>query len=68
LSYFLLIKGLNILAFGVKSGSGNRDGMPFRKNFLDFKGARYIESGRQNKGLDSLIGDHVEPEKRLWST
>ena len=40
---------------GIKNGWENGDGTPFRKTFLDFKGARYIESGGQNKGLDSLV-------------
>lgn len=48
---------------GIKYGWENGDGAPFRKTFLDFEGARYIESGGQNKGLDSLVTDHVEPEK-----
>ena len=47
----------------IKYGWENGDGKPFRKNFLDFKGARYIESGGQNAGLDSLVDHHVEPEK-----
>lgn len=47
----------------IKTGWENGDGQPFRKNFLDFKGARYIESGGQNSGLDSLVNHHVEPEK-----
>lgn len=37
--------------------------MPFRKHFLDLTGARYIESGGQNIGLDDLVLHHVEPEK-----
>ena len=48
---------------GIKYGWENGDGTPFRETFLDFKGARYIESGGQNQGLDSLVIDHVEPEK-----
>jgi len=48
---------------GIKFGWENGDGTPFRKTFLDFKGARYIESGGQNKGLESLVSHHVEPEK-----
>jgi uncharacterized cupredoxin-like copper-binding protein len=48
---------------GIKYGWENGDGAPFRKNFLDFKGARYIEGGGQNAGLDSLVTHHVEPEK-----
>jgi hypothetical protein len=47
----------------IKYGWENGDGTPFRKHFLDFKGARYIESGGQNPGLDSLVNHHVEPEK-----
>jgi hypothetical protein len=53
---------LNIIA-GIKYGWENGDGKPFRKHFLDFKGARYIESGGQNQGLDDLVVNHVEPEK-----
>lgn len=48
---------------GIKLGWENGDGTPFRKTFLNFKGARYIESGGQNSGLDSLVNHHVEPEK-----
>jgi len=48
---------------GIKYGWENGDGTPFRKTFLDFKGARYIEGGGQNAGLDSLVNHHVEPEK-----
>ena len=48
---------------GIKYGWENGDGKPFRKTFLDFKGARYIEGGGQNAGLDSLVSHHVEPEK-----
>jgi len=48
---------------GIKFGWENGDGKPFRDNFLDFDGARYIESGGQNAGLDSLVTHHVEPEK-----
>lgn len=47
----------------IKYGWENGDGTPFRKNYLDFKGARYIEGGGQNAGLDSLVEDHVVPEK-----
>ncbi len=47
----------------IKYGWENGDGAPFRKHFLHFEGARYIESGGQNKGLDSLVNHHVEPEK-----
>ena len=47
----------------IKNGWENGDGKPFRKHFLDFKGAQYFESGGQNKGLDDLVKNHVEPEK-----
>ncbi len=47
----------------IKYGWENGDGAPFRKNFLDFEGARYIESGGQNEGLSDLVEHHVEPEK-----
>jgi hypothetical protein len=53
---------LDIIA-AIKYGWENGDGKPFRDNFLDFAGARYIESGGQNAGLDSLVTHHVEPEK-----
>lgn len=46
----------------VAQGWEQADGTPFRENFLDFEGARYIESGGQNEGLDDLVGHHVEPE------
>jgi len=46
----------------VERGWEQADGAPFREHFLDFEGARYIESGGQNEGLDDLIGHHVEPE------
>jgi len=47
----------------IKSGWENGDGTPFRNNFLDVEGARYIESGGQNEGLSDLVEHHVEPEK-----
>jgi len=47
----------------IKYGWENGDGKPFRKHFLDYKGARYVESGGQNSGLDDLVTHHVEPEK-----
>jgi len=46
----------------VENGWEQADGTPFRENFLDFEGARYIESGGQNDGLDDLVEHHVEPE------
>ncbi len=46
----------------IENGWEQADGTPFRKHFRDFEGARYIESGGQNSGLDDLIDHHVEPE------
>ena len=46
----------------VEKGWVQADGKPFREHFLDFDGARYIESGGQNAGLTDLIENHVEPE------
>ena len=46
----------------IERGWETADGTPFRENFLDFDGARYIEGGGQNVGLDDLIDHHVEPE------
>jgi hypothetical protein len=47
----------------IKYGWEHGDGTPFKQNFLDYQGARYIESGGQNEGLTDLIAHHVEPEK-----
>ncbi len=44
------------------------DGQAFRKHFLDFDGARYIESGGQNAGLTDLIEHHVEPESDAFDS
>lgn len=46
----------------VEKGWEQADGDPFRAHFLDFEGARYVESGGQNDGLTDLIDHHVEPE------
>ena len=46
----------------VRIGWLEADGTPFRAYFLDFEGARYIESGGQNEGLTDLVEHHVEPE------
>ncbi|MBL4659370.1 MAG: nuclear transport factor 2 family protein [Alcanivoracaceae bacterium] len=54
---------IKLIIAGIKQGWENGDGQPFRDTFLDFKGARYIESGGQNNGLNDLINHHVEPEK-----
>lgn len=46
----------------VETGWEQADGTPFRKHFLNYPGARYIESGGQNEGLTDLVEHHVEPE------
>lgn len=46
----------------IEFGWEQADGTPFRKHFLDFDGARYVEGGGQNVGLSDLIDHHVEPE------
>ena len=46
----------------IERGWENADGTPFRQHFLDFEGARYVESGGQNEGLEDLVTHHVEPE------
>jgi len=46
----------------IEKGWEDADGTPFREHFLDFDGARYIESGGQNNGLTDLVEHHVEPE------
>ncbi len=57
------IEVIETIIADIKYGWEKGDGKPFRKHFLDFKGARYIESGGQNEGLDDLVLRHVEPEK-----
>jgi len=46
----------------IEHGWEQADGKPFRTHFLDFEGARYIESGGQNQGLSDLVDHHVVPE------
>ena len=46
----------------VEHGWEEGDARPFRMHFLDFDGARYIESGGQNSSLTELIEHHVIPE------
>lgn len=46
----------------IEKGWEQGDGTPFREHFLDFEGARYVESGGQNEGLTDLVEHHVEPE------
>ncbi len=55
-------QALEAIIMDIKAGWENADGTPFRKHFLDFDGARYVESGGQNEGLTDLIEHHVEPE------
>ena len=55
-------EAIKIIIADIKAGWENADGTPFKKHFLDFEGARYIESGGQNEGLRDLIEHHVEPE------
>ena len=47
----------------IQTGWETGNGTPFRDHFLNWEGARYFESGGENKGLDDLIVNHVEPEK-----
>ena len=55
---------LELLAIiaAVEEGWETANGGAFREHFLDFDGARYVESGGQNEGLQDLIEHHVEPE------
>lgn len=53
---------LTAIIQAIELGWEQADGTPFRKHFLDFDGARYVESGGQNVGLSDLIDHHVEPE------
>ncbi len=46
----------------MEKGWEQANGEPFREYFLDFEGARHVESGGQNVGLTDLIEHHVEPE------
>lgn len=46
----------------IEKGWEQANGAPFREHFLDFEGARYIESGGQNQGLSDLVDHHVVPE------
>lgn len=52
----------------VRLGWIEADGTPFRKHFLDFKGARYFEGGGENAGLADLIEHHVEPEAEAFAS
>lgn len=46
----------------VESGWENGDRTPFEAHYLDFEGARYVETGGQDKGLADLVENHVVPE------
>lgn len=46
----------------IEAGWENADGTPFERHYLDFPGARYVESGGQNEGLRDLVDHHVVPE------
>jgi len=46
----------------IEKGWEQGDAQPFREHFLDFEGARYIESGGQDASLTHLIEHHVVPE------
>ncbi len=50
----------------VEKGWEQADEQPFREHFLDFEGARYIESGGQDAGLTHLIEHHVVPESNSF--
>ena len=57
------VDAIKAIIADVESGWERGDGTPFRKHFLDFDGARYVESGGQNVGLNDWVQRHVEPEK-----
>lgn len=46
----------------IERGWETADGTQFYDNFLGQDGARFIESGGQNEGLQDLVEHHVEPE------
>ena len=53
---------LNAIIDAIEKGWEQGDGTPFYKHYLDFEGARYVESGGQNVGLIDLVENHVVPE------
>lgn len=55
-------EALVVIVDAIEKGWEQGDGAPFREHFLDFEGARYVESGGQNEGLTDLVEHHVEPE------
>jgi hypothetical protein len=59
---------LEAIIADIETGWETGDGTLFRQHYLDFPGARYIESGGQNEGLQDLIENHVEPEGDFLDT
>ncbi|GAC16827.1 nuclear transport factor 2 family protein [Aliiglaciecola lipolytica] len=55
------------IIIAIEKGWESGNGRPFYQHYLDHTGARYIESGGQNKGLKDLVENHVEPEKEVLS-
>ncbi len=53
---------IKMILKAIENGWEQADGTPFREHFLDYDGARYVESGGQNIGLTDLIEHHVKPE------
>ncbi|MCZ6503065.1 MAG: nuclear transport factor 2 family protein [Gammaproteobacteria bacterium] len=53
---------IKMILKAIEKGWEQADGTPFREHFLDYDGARYVESGGQNIGLTDLIEHHVKPE------
>ena len=58
---------ITAIIHAIEAGWEHGDGTPFRKHYLDFPGARYIETGGQNEGLGDLVENHVEPEGDVLS-
>lgn len=56
-------RAIRAIIADVEMGWEQGDGSPFRSHFKDYDGARYFESGGENKGLEDLVVNHVEPEK-----
>ena len=53
---------LKTIIEAIAEGWENADGAPFYAHYLGQDGARFIESGGQNEGLDDLVEHHVVPE------
>jgi hypothetical protein len=53
---------LRQIVAAIEYGWENADGTPFYRHFLGQDGARYVQTGGQNKGLDDLVEHHVVPE------